>query len=75
MPPTPAEGTANLLVVIDHRQARIYKAELRGSLPERIVPYDPDGAGRHLHYVQDDSNGQRRPERKRFLRGNRARCR
>jgi hypothetical protein len=60
-----ASGT-NLLVVIDHRQARIYKSEFRGSIPERIEPYDPDGTGRHLHYVENDSNGQRRPERKTY---------
>ncbi len=63
--PTTAVGV-NLLVVIDHRQARIYKSELRGTTPERIVPYDPDGAGRHLHYVDNDSNGQRRPELKSY---------
>jgi hypothetical protein len=65
VPPRAAKGS-HLLVVIDHRQARIYQAELPGSLPERIMPYDPDGSGRHLHYVENDSNGQRRPERKSF---------
>lgn len=60
-----AEG-AHLLVVIDHRQARIYQAELHGSVPQRIVPYDPEGSGRYLHYVQDESHGQRKPERKSF---------
>lgn len=63
---SPAREGAHLLVVIDHRQARIYKAELHGSVPQRITPYDPGGFGRHLHYVQDDSNGQRKPERKSF---------
>ncbi|HEV8604658.1 MAG TPA: hypothetical protein VGQ99_04790 [Tepidisphaeraceae bacterium] len=60
-----AEGT-HLLVVIDHRLARVYKAELHGSVPQRIMPYDRAGVGRHLHYVQDDSNGQRVPEVKSF---------
>ena len=60
-----AEGD-HLLVVIDHREARIYRAELHGSLPERITPYDPDGSHRHLHSVNDDSNGQRQPELKAF---------
>jgi hypothetical protein len=64
--PPPAAKGSHLLVVIDHRQARIYQAELPGSQPERILPYDPDGSGRHLHYVQNDANGQRRPERKSF---------
>jgi hypothetical protein len=57
---------AHLLVVIDHREARIYQTELKGSVPERITPFDPHGFGRYLHSVTDDSNGQRKPERKSF---------
>jgi len=64
-PPPPAVGT-HLLVVIDHRSARIYSTELHGAVPERITPYDPFGFGRDLHYNQDDSNGQRKPEQKSF---------
>lgn len=63
--PLAAEGV-NLLVVIDHREARIYRTELHGSVPQRVMPYNPDGFGRNLHYVQDKSNGQRKPERKSF---------
>jgi hypothetical protein len=65
VPPTVAEGV-HLLVVIDHREARIFKTELHGSVPERIAPYDPHGSHRHLHNVEDDSNGQRKPERRAF---------
>jgi hypothetical protein len=61
-----AGAGAHLLVVIDHREARIYQADVHGSVPQRITPYDPHGFGRYLHYVQDDSNGQRKPERKSF---------
>ena len=57
---------SHLLVVIDHREARIFRVDLKGSVPQRITPFDPHGFGRHLHYVQDDSNGQRKPERKSF---------
>ncbi len=56
----------HMLVVIDHREARIYKAQLHDTHPQSIAPYDPFGFGRSLHYVQDDSNGQRKPERKSF---------
>jgi len=52
----------HLLVVIDHRMARIYQTELHGSVPERIVPYDAAGFGRHLHHVEDHGDGQRKPE-------------
>src|SRR4051812_22778668 len=64
--PSPVPDGAHLLVVIDHREARVYRTELRGSVPQRITPYDPRGDGRHLHYVEDDSNGQRKPERRSF---------
>jgi hypothetical protein len=63
--PPQAVGT-HLLVVIDHREARIYSTELHGSMPKRITPYDPFGFGRDLLYNQDDSNGQRKPELKSF---------
>jgi hypothetical protein len=64
--PWPEAVGTHLLVVIDHREARIYSTELHGSVPQRIAPYDPFGFGRDLHYNQDDSNGQRKPERKSF---------
>src|SRR5436190_4270644 len=62
---TVADGT-HLLVVIDHRQARVFKTELRGSTPVRVTPYDPTGLGRHLHEVEGHASGKRRPERKSF---------
>jgi hypothetical protein len=64
--PESVAAGAHLLVVIDHREARIYRTELQGSVPQRITPYDPHGFGRYLHNVQDDSHGQRKPERKSF---------
>jgi hypothetical protein len=62
----PAAAGTHLLVVIDHREARIYSTELQGSIPQKITPYDPFGYGRDLRYNQDDSNGQRKPEQKSF---------
>jgi hypothetical protein len=64
--PPPAPVGTHLLVVIDHRLARVYSAEMHGSVPQKITPYDPFGYGRDLHYNQDDSNGQRKPERRSF---------
>jgi hypothetical protein len=63
---SPAADGTRMLVVIDHREARIYRTESNGSVPERITPYDPFGYGQDLHVKQDDSNGQRKPERKTF---------
>jgi hypothetical protein len=60
----PTENGTHLLVVINHREARIYKTELRDSVPVSIMPYDPDGSRQHLHNLHDDANGQ--PELKSF---------
>jgi chemotaxis response regulator CheB len=60
-----AEGV-HLLVVLDHREARIFKTELHGSVPQRISAYDPHGANRDLHHVEKDSDGQRKPEPKAY---------
>jgi hypothetical protein len=62
----PAEIGSHLLVVIDHREARIFSAEVHGTVAQKITPYDPFGFGRDLHYNQNDSNGQRKPELKSF---------
>ena len=56
----------HVLVVIDHRMARIYKADLHETVHDCIIPYDANGLGRHLHYVQSESNEQRQPKRKSF---------
>ena len=64
--PQPPAAGVHLLVVIDHRLARIYRAELHGSVPQRVIPYDHDGFGRHLHRVEEDANGKRKPEDNRF---------
>ena len=63
--PATASGT-HLLVVIDHREARIFEAEVHGTVPRRIAPFDPQGTHRYLHSVTDDANGQRKPELKAF---------
>ncbi len=60
------EPARRLLVVIDHHEARIYRTEVRGTVPERIVPYDPYGYGRHLHSAHEWTDGKRQPERKSF---------
>jgi hypothetical protein len=65
LPEAEAEGV-HLLVVVDHRQARVYRTQVHGTVPQRITPYDPGGFGRHLHDVEQDSNGQRKPELKSF---------
>jgi hypothetical protein len=62
----PVCDSVHVLVVIDHRMARIYKADLHETVYDSIIPYDANGLGRHLHYVQNESNGQQQPARKSF---------
>ncbi|QJW95177.1 hypothetical protein [Frigoriglobus tundricola] len=63
--PAVAPGT-HLLVVIDHHEAKVYRTESSGAVPEQLVPYDPYGFGRHLHSHAEETDGKRRPERKSF---------
>ena len=57
---------AHLLVVIDHHEAKIYRTELSGAVPQKLVPYDPHGFGRHLCSDTVETDGKRKPERKSF---------
>ena len=65
IPPPVAPGV-HLLVVIDHHEAKIYRTELHGAIPQQLVPYDPHGFGRHLRSVYLGSDGKRRPELKSY---------
>ncbi len=56
----------HLLVVIDHAEARVYHTEVHGTVPERLVSYDPHGFGRHLHSAHEWTDGKRQPERKSY---------
>jgi hypothetical protein len=56
----------HLLVVIDHHEAKIYRAEMQGAVPHQLVPYDPHGFGRHLHSKSEETDGKRKPERKSY---------
>ncbi len=55
-------GEMHWLLVIDHHEARIFQSEIHGSVPERIVPHEPDDYFRHAHNSKDFSRGQEKPE-------------
>jgi hypothetical protein len=55
-----------VVVVIDHHEAKIYRTASRGSVPQHLVPYDPHGFGRHLRSDTEETDGKRKPERKSF---------
>jgi len=66
MAKTDDSSAPHLLVVIDHQEARVYRTEVHGSVPQRIAPYDPHGYGKHLHSAHEWTDGKRQPERKSF---------
>ncbi|QEL16811.1 hypothetical protein [Limnoglobus roseus] len=62
----PATAASDLLVVIDHQEAKVYRTLLHGTVPEHLAPYDPHGYGRHLRSRNEETDGKRRPERKSY---------
>jgi hypothetical protein len=58
---TPVPVGEHVLVVIDHHEARVFKSQLRGTVPEKIVPYDPHGYGQHVHNMHEHAHGQHHP--------------
>jgi hypothetical protein len=56
----------HLLVVLDNRLARIYKIDMEESLPQRIIPYDQNGTGRHLHHGAEVSGSKPNSQDNRF---------
>jgi hypothetical protein len=64
---TPTEKPGlQVLVVIDHHDAKIYRTGTNGATAEQIEPYDPHGFGRHLRSDTEETDGKRKPERKSF---------
>ena len=59
-PPATNEKDAHWLLVIDHHEARIFRSEMSGAIPQRIVP----------HKLEDDfrpAHGQEKPDQNSFF--------
>jgi hypothetical protein len=65
--PEAGAEAAHSLVVIDHHEARIYRAEMRGALPQQILPHKPEDFFRHAHNSKDFSRGQEKPDPNSFF--------
>lgn len=55
------------LVVIDHREARIYRSADPGSVPQQIRPHVPDEFFRHAPNSKDFTRGQEKPDPNSFF--------
>jgi hypothetical protein len=65
--PAVAQGESHWLLVIDHHEARIYKSEMNGTLPERILPHEPSEFFKHAHNSKDFARGKERPDPNSFF--------
>jgi len=64
----PAEGkVSHWLLVINHHEARIYRSEMHGAVPQQILPHEPDDFFRHAQDSKDFSRGQEKPDPNSFF--------
>ena len=62
IPPVTDEKEIHWLLVIDHHEARLFRSELHGSVPQKILAQGPDRYFRHARHSEDFSRGQERPD-------------
>ena len=51
----------HILLVLDHAEARIFRTELKGTVPEMLTPYDPRGRKTHVHSAHDYEGPAEKP--------------
>ncbi len=66
-PPETNASETHWLVVIDHHEARIFRSEMHGAIPQQILPHEPDDFFRHAHNSRDFSRGQEKPDPNSFF--------
>ena len=65
--PEAAGEKAHWLVVIDHHEARLFRTEMSGAVPQQILPHKPADYFRHAHNSRDFSRGQEKPDPNSFF--------
>jgi len=67
MSPEAKMSETHWLVVIDHHEARIFRSEMHGAIPQQILPHEPDDYFRHAHNSKDFSRGEEKPDPNSFF--------
>ena len=67
IPPAANDAETHWLLVIDHREARIFRSEMRGTVPQQILPHEPDDYFRHAYNSKDFSRGKEKPDPNSFF--------
>jgi hypothetical protein len=62
IPPVTDEREVHWLLVIDHHEARLFRSELHGSVPQKILSHGTDRYFRHAQHSEEFSRGQERPD-------------
>ena len=65
--PAAAENEAHWLLVIDHHEARIFRSEMPGAVPQQILPHAPEDYFRHAAHSQEISRGKEKPDPNSFF--------
>jgi len=65
--PETNEEEAHWLLVINHHEARIFRAEMRAAVPVQVLPHEPDDYFRHAHNSKEVSRGKEKPDPNSFF--------
>jgi len=53
--------------VIDHHEARLFRSEMHGTVPQQLLPHAPDEYFRHEQNSQNLSRGKEKPDPNTFF--------
>jgi len=56
------EDETHWLVVIDHHEARIFRSEMHGAIPQQILPHKLEDYFRHARNSKEFSKGKEKPD-------------
>jgi hypothetical protein len=65
--PVAADAAAHWLLVIDHHEARLFRSEMHGAVPQKLLPHEPDRYFRHEQNSQNLSRGKEKPDPNSFF--------
>lgn len=65
--PVADDQAAHWLLVIDHHEARLFRSEMSGAVPQKLLPHEPDRYFRHAQNSQNLSRGKEKPEPNSFF--------
>jgi hypothetical protein len=61
------EKETHWLLVIDHHEARIFRSEMLGAVPQQVLPHEPDDYFRHAQDSKEVSRGKEKPDPNSFF--------